>query len=96
MLAYAKYAHLYLQQMYDLENKMTQDEFHEFSSSGSFTIRRMPSVKLLAGVWNDMTILEQVLMRTMKSSGGVTHGRGLIDSALSRLVERMPSCTELN
>ena len=63
-LAYAKYARLYLQQMSDLENKMTEDEFHEFSSSGSFTIRR--SAKLWAGVWNDMTI-EQVLMLAMKS-----------------------------
>ena len=90
-LAYAKYAHLYLQQMYDLENKMTHDEFQEFSSSGSFTIRRRPSAKLWTGVWNDMTI-EQVLMRAMKSSGGITHGRGLIDSALSRWVLGKPSC----
>ena len=77
-LAYAKYAHLYLQQMSDLENKMTEDGFHEFSSSGSFTIRR--SAKLWAGVWND---IEQVLMRAMRSSGCLTHDRGLIDSALT-------------
>ena len=67
-LAYAKYAHLYLQQMSNLENKMTEDEVHEFSSSGSLTIRR--SAKLWAGVWNDMTI-EQVLMLAMKSYGGM-------------------------
>ena len=66
-LAYATCAHLYLQ-MYDLENIMTRDEFQEFSSSGSFIIRR--SAKLWAGVWSDMTI-EQVLMRAMKSSGGM-------------------------
>ena len=66
-LAYAKYAHLSLH-MSDLENKMTQDEFQEFSSSGSFTIIR--SAKLWAGVWSDMTI-EQVMMRAMKSSGGM-------------------------
>ena len=59
---------------------MTQDECQEFSSSGSFTIRR--SAKLWAGVWSDMTI-EQVLMRAMKSSGFLTHDRGLIDSALT-------------
>ena len=92
-LAYAKYAHLYLQQMSDLDIKMTQDEFQEFSSSGSFTIRC--SSKLWAGVWNDMTI-EQVLMRAMKTSGGLTRGRGLTDSVLSRWVLSMPSCTELN
>ena len=91
-LAYAKYAHLYLQQMSDLENKMTEDEFQEFSSSGSFTIRR--SDKLWAGVWSDMTI-DQVLMRAMKTSGGLTRGRGLTDSVLSRWVLSMPSCTEL-
>ena len=50
-LAYAKYAHLYLQQMYDLENKMTQDKFHEFSSSGSFTIR--VDVCLVLNSWQE-------------------------------------------
>ena len=73
---------------------MTHDEFQEFSSSGTFTIRRRPSAKLWTVVWNDMTI-EHVLMRAMKSSGGITRGRGLIDSALSRWVLGKPSCIEL-
>ena len=33
-------------------------------------------------MWSDITI-EQVLMRAMKSSGCITHNRGLIDSALT-------------
>ena len=68
-LAYAKYAHLYLQQISEFLNKMTQDEFQELPSSGSFNIIR--SSKLWAGVWSDMT-MKQVLMWAMKTSGGFT------------------------
>ena len=92
-LAYAKYAHLYLQQMSKLDAKMTPAEFQKFSSMGNFTIRR--SDKMWAGVWTDMTI-EQVLMRAIKTSGGLTRGRGMTDSVLNRWVLGMPGCTELN
>lgn len=47
----------------------------------AFTIRR--SEKFWSGLWSDLTI-EQVLMRSMKSQGGLTHGRGISSSVLSR------------
>ncbi|GBP41567.1 hypothetical protein EVAR_20375_1 [Eumeta japonica] len=46
-------------------------EFTQFTE-GFFTIRR--THKFWSGVWTDMTI-EQVLMRSMKTQGGLTHGR---------------------
>lgn len=39
---------------------------------------------------SDMTI-EQTLMRSMKSSGGLTYGRGITDSMLSKGVLGMPT-----
>ena len=39
----------------------------------------------LNGPWTDLTI-EQVLMASMKSRGGLTHGRGLTDSVRNQWV----------
>ena len=50
----ANYAHLYLQQMSQLAEKMTPTEFERFTSKGNFTICR--SETMWAGVWTDMTI----------------------------------------
>ena len=91
-LAYAKCAHLYLQQMSTLEDKMLPNEFEAFTSKGYFTVRRTD--KMWPGVWTDMTI-EQVLMRAMKTSGGLTRGRGMTESVVSRWVLGMPGCTEI-
>ncbi|GBP62150.1 hypothetical protein EVAR_40600_1 [Eumeta japonica] len=69
---YAKSAHLYLQDMRKLKDIINDDyEFTQFTE-GFFTIRR--THKFWSGVWTDMTI-EQVLMRSMKTQGGLTHGR---------------------
>ena len=89
-LAYAKCAHLYLQQMSTLEGKMLPNEFQAFTSKGYFTVRQTD--KMWAGVWTDMT-MEQVLMQAMKTSGGLTRGRGMTESVVSRWVLSMPGCT---
>ncbi|CAG9820707.1 unnamed protein product [Phaedon cochleariae] len=78
---YAKSCHLYLQDMLNLQDKMDPTEFESFTTKGYFTIRR--SDKFWSGIWTDMTI-EQTLMRTMKSIGGLTHGRGITDSVLTK------------
>ena len=39
----------------------------------------------LNGLWTDLT-MEQVLMVSMKSRGGLTHGRGLTDSVRNQWV----------
>lgn len=47
-------------------------EYEKFTEKSYFTVRR--SDKFWCGVWTDMCI-EQVLMRSMKIKGGLTHGR---------------------
>lgn len=78
---YAKCAHLYLQDMLELNKKVDSTEYRLFTADGFFTIRR--SDKFWSGVWSDMTI-EQVLMCSMKSYGGLTRGRGITDTVLTR------------
>lgn len=78
---YARCAHLYLQDMLQLQSQMNPREFELFAQQGYFTMRR--SDAFWAGVWSDM-IIEQTLMRSMKSSGGMTRGRGITDSTLAK------------
>lgn len=66
--------------MEGLQERMDTKEWRMFLH-GAFTIRR--SQKFWSGLWSDLTI-EQVLMRSMKSQGGLTHGRGISSSVLSR------------
>ena len=70
-LIYATYAHIYLQQMSTLHNLLSPLLYQRFAVDGCFTVRR--SEKYWCGIWSDMTI-EQVIMRTMKATGGLTHG----------------------
>jgi hypothetical protein len=78
---YAKCAHLYLQDMLELGNKMDYSEYQLFTTKEFFTVRR--SEKFWSGVWTNMTI-EQVLVCSMKSYGGLTRGRGITDTVLTR------------
>ncbi|CAD6231375.1 GSCOCG00012225001-RA-CDS, partial [Cotesia congregata] len=77
---YAKSSHLYLQDMLNLEKIMTPEEFHSFTVLGYFTIRRTD--KFWSGIMSDQTI-EQTLMKMFKSSGELTHGRGITESTLA-------------
>lgn len=92
---YAKSAHLYLQDMMALQDRMDKCEYDMFTK-GSFTIRR--SDKFWSGLWSDLTI-EQKLMRSMKTYGGLTQGRGISDSVLARwttgMVFMVNICEEL-
>lgn len=83
---YAKCAHLYLQHMLQLKDSMNELEYERFTAEGFFTIRR--SDKFWSGIWSDMTI-EQVLMRLMKTQGGLTHGRGFSESVLANFILTM-------
>lgn len=74
---YAKGAQLYLQSMTNLSDRMTEEEFSLFTSHSYFSVRR--TKKVFSGTWTDM-ILEQNLMRSLKVSGGITHGRDTSDS----------------
>lgn len=92
-LHYAKSAHLYYQDMVRLHEKMDPQEFMDFTDKGYFTIRR--SDKFWCGIWSDMTI-EQVLMRAMKSYGGLTRGRGMSNNVLSRWIVGMLCLQNIN
>lgn len=85
--AYAKCCNLYLQDMENLQSRMSSQEYENFVSKGYFTIRR--SDKFWSGIWSDQTI-EQTLMRSMKSSGGLTHGRGVTDSVIAKWILATP------
>ena len=75
---YAKCARLYLQSMGELPEK--HPWLHQcFLEKGYHTIRR--SDRYWAGLWSDL-IIEQVLMRTLKSRGGLSRGRGMSDSVI--------------
>ena len=71
----------YLQEMLNLANIMAPNEYDMFTSRGFFTVRR--SDKYWCGIWTDMTI-EQVLMRSLKTSGGLTCERGISLSTIAK------------
>ena len=91
-LHYAKSSQVYLQQMIKLERDMTPEEFNKFATKGFFTIRR--SDKFWSGIWTDMTI-EQVVMRAIKTNGGLTRGRGIAPSVLAKWVHAMPATSKV-
>ena len=78
-LHYARSAQVYLHEMLNLANSMALEECDMFTSREFFTVRR--SDKYWCGIWTDMTI-EQVLMRSLKTSGGLTRGRGISASTI--------------
>ena len=88
-IAYAKAARLYLDQMKGLMDIMSAEQYYAFTKRGYFTIRRTD--KFWSGNFSDQTI-EQDLMRLLKTSGGMAHGRGITDSTLSKWVHAMPRC----
>lgn len=69
---YLKSAHLYLQNMQNLETK-DPAVFRKFQD-GFHVIRR--SDKFWAGLGSDL-VIEQTLMRSLKSTGGLTRGSGM-------------------
>ena len=73
---YAKSARIYLQQMLELPQKHPW-LFKKFSRDGLFVSRR--SDRYWAGLWPDLTI-EQIMMRSLKSTGGLTRGSGFSES----------------
>ena len=91
-IAYVKSAHLYTQQMLELPHKMPAEEYRQFTEKGFFTIRLLE--RFWNGVFSDQTI-EQSLMRLLKTSGGMTRGRGITDSTLTKWVHALPRCVPI-
>jgi hypothetical protein len=65
---YAKSAYVYLSMMFKLE--LDHPEAYRHFKAGHHVLRRTD--RFLGGLWTDLTI-EQILMRSVKSSGGLTH-----------------------
>ena len=89
---YAKSARLYLQEMQKLVtshpwlySKLIEDGFH--------TVRRSP--RQWSGLWTDL-IIEYVLMRSLKSRGGLTRGRGMTESVRHQWVYTMHVCATVH
>ena len=73
---YAKSTRLYLQMIQELPD--THPWLYEQFAIHSFqSVRR--SDRAWAGIWTDLAI-EQILMRALKSHGGLTRGRGFTES----------------
>lgn len=90
---YAKSAHLYLQHMLELQTKMDHEEFVKYTEKGYFTIKR--THEFWSGAWPDM-VIEQDLMRPLKTRGGLSHGRCFTDSSIAHFVQSFPGCLQLN
>ena len=84
---YTKSARVYLQQMANLKEE--HPDVHQCFEDGLHVIRR--SDRLWAGLSSDL-IIEQVLMRSMKTSGGLTRGRGMAEQQRLLWLLSKPAC----
>ena len=75
----------YLQEMSELENRHP-DVYLKFVN-GRHVVRR--SNKFWTGLSSDL-VIEQTLMRSLKTSGGLTHGRGMNEEQRSLWTMSMP------
>ncbi|KAB0797138.1 hypothetical protein PPYR_08132 [Photinus pyralis] len=92
-LPYAKSCHLYVQNMLACKHSMHPEDYRRLTKEDCNVVRR--NDKYWSGTPLDM-IIEQELMRRMKTSGGLTHGRGITDSTLSRWISGMPQCLQVS
>ena len=88
---YTKCLHLYLQEMSNLQND--HPEVHQHFQDGLHVVRR--SDRYWAGLSSDL-VIEQVLMRSMKTNGGLTRGRGMTEQQRLIWLLSMPACAEVN
>jgi hypothetical protein len=88
---YAKSAYVYYQMMMALPE--TNPDVHEKFLKGFHVVRR--SDRYWAGLFTDLTI-EQVLMRSVKTHGGLTRGKGFSETERLVWVLAMPACANIN
>ena len=88
---YAKSAYNYLQSMCKLEQ--TNPEVYEAFVRDHHVSRR--SDRFWAGLSTDL-VIEQVLMRSVKTTGGLTRGRGMGETQRTSWLLSMPACAEMN
>ncbi|VDI27019.1 Hypothetical predicted protein [Mytilus galloprovincialis] len=76
-----------------LNLKTAHPDVYTHFMCGHHVIRR--SDRLWAGLSTDL-IIEQVLMRSIKSTGGLTRGRGMGEAQRTQWLLAMPVCAEYN
>ena len=89
---YAKSARLCLQLMQELP----QDYpwlYEMFSIHGFHAVCR--SSRYWAGLWTDL-VTEQVMMRSIKSCGGLTRGKGITKNVRLQLIFSMHKCAAIH
>ena len=67
--------------------------YHSFKAHGYHSIRR--SDRYWGGLWSDL-IIEQVMMRSIKSRGGLTRGRGYTESTRHQWVHIAHQCAVIH
>ena len=87
---YTKSLYIYLQKMSRLSE--THPQVHKLFLNGFQVIRR--SNRFWAGLSPDL-IIKQVLMRSLKTSGGLTHGRGMTEVQRVLWTLSRPACAEI-
>lgn len=88
---YVKSAYLYLQLMCDLHK--THPDVYKSFQDGLHVVRR--SDRYWSGLSTDL-VIEQVFMRSLKTSGGLTRGRGMTKAQRLAWVMSLPACAEIN
>ena len=88
---YAKSASIYLSPMANLPND--HRVVHQHFVEGLHVARRVD--RAWAGLSTD-PMIEQVLMRSMKTSGALTRGRGMTEQQRLTSLLAMPACAEVN
>ena len=90
-ILYTKSAQLYLQSMVRLESE--HPVVYQKLIGGFHVVRR--SDRKWAGLSTDF-VIEQVLMRSMKTSGSLTRGRDMTEQQWLIWLLSMPVCAEIN
>ena len=88
---YTKSCHLYLQRMDKLQD--THPTVYQAFQSGMHVVRR--SDRFWAGLSTDL-VIEQELMRSLKTCGGLTNGSGMTEAQRSLWVLSRPVCSTVN
>ena len=88
---YLKSLYLYLQKMFQLPSENAK--VHKMFVESKFVIRR--SDRLWGGLGSDL-VIEQVIMRSLKSRGGLTRGSGLTENQRATWLFSMPVCSIYN
>ena len=88
---YTKSAYIYLQNMEKLS--IYHPNVHRLFQEGYHVVRR--SDRHWAGLSTDL-VIEQMLMRSLKTYGGLTRGRGMTESQRTIWLLSVPACADIS